>query len=248
MMDSHGTSARIVPVPNAVDMDQFRPGDRAAAKRQLGASPHRPLLLMLANLAPHKGQETAIRAAAQLARHGRAVDLWLAGVERGGGQVYQTKLENMATQLDVADRMRFLGFRSDGPALLRAADFLLLPSTHEGLPLSILEAQASKVPVLAAPTAGVPDVVEDGKTGFLIDAADAAGYADRIADLLDSPELYGTVTDAAYRHVGTEHTWDAYTRRIWTLYEETLKGAEQSRLPASNRRAADQLEAVNLSS
>ena len=76
--------------------------------------------------------------------------------------------------------VRLLGQRDDANVLLRAADFFLLPSTNEGLPLSILEAQATKVPVLAAPTAGIPEIVRDAETGFLIPATDAPGYAHRI--------------------------------------------------------------------
>jgi len=64
-------------------------------------------------------------------------------------------LQALCSELGVADQIRFLGHREDIPDLLRAADILLLPSTNEGLPLSVLEAQATKVPVLAAPTAGI---------------------------------------------------------------------------------------------
>ena len=153
-----------------------------------------PLVLMVANLAPHKGQETAIRAMAILKKAGINVACWLAGVERRGEGDYTTRLQELCNELGVADRIRFLGHREDVPDLLRAADIFLLPSTSEGLPLSVLEAQATKVPVLAAPTAGIPEVITDGETGFLIPAEDAVGYAQRIESLLNCPGIHHRVT------------------------------------------------------
>lgn len=214
---------RIVAVPNAVDTDRFQPCDNEGAKRAIGA-PRMPLVLMLANLAPHKGQETAVRAVALLKERGVDVACWLAGVERGGAGSFTARLRSLIEELAVTDRVRLLGQRSDTPDLLRAADYFLLPSTHEGLPLSVLEAQASKVPVLAAPTAGIPEVVHDGETGFLIAAGNAAGYADRLQTLLARPELGRRVAEAAHAQVVARHSWPVYCRRIQELYQEVLSG------------------------
>jgi glycosyltransferase involved in cell wall biosynthesis len=221
-LGEHGEGLRVEAVPNAVDTERFTSGDRCAARQKVGAPADLPLALMVANLAPHKGQETAIRAVAELKGRGQAVECWLAGIERHGGQAYQQHLRSLAGELGVADRVRFLGFRCDGPDLMKAADFLLLPSTREGLPLSILEAQASKVPVLASPTAGVPEVVSDGETGFLIPAKDAMGYADCMQRLLARPDLRRHVTEQAHARVRREHTWPVYCERITELYRELM--------------------------
>lgn len=214
---------RIVAVSNAVDTQRFAPGPKGPAKERVGAPAGCPLALMLANLSPHKGQETAIRAAAGLKARGIEVHFWLAGVERGGAGSYTARLRSLIDELGVGDRVRLLGHRADTPDLLRAADFFLLPSTCEGLPISLLEAQASKVPVLAAPTAGVPEVVQDGVTGFLVPAADAAGYADRIARLLAGEEIARRAADAAFAQVRRESSWDTYCHRVLGLYQEVLR-------------------------
>lgn len=218
-----GDRVPVVAVPNAVDTGRFAPGNRRQAKQELGAPRDRPLLLMLANLAPHKGQETAIRTVAILRRRGMEVECWLAGVERDGSGRYWHHLQELADKQGIAGQVRLLGPRTDTPLLLRAADFLLLPSTHEGLPLTVLEAQASGVPVLAAPTHGIPEVVQDGETGFLIPATDAAGYADRIETLWSNPELSRRVADSALAHVGREHSSATYCRRVAQLYEEVAR-------------------------
>jgi glycosyltransferase involved in cell wall biosynthesis len=215
---------RIAAVPNAVDTVKFAPGDKAEAKRKVRAPAGVPLALMLANLAPHKGQETAIRAAAALKARGVETHFWLAGTERGGAGSYTAHLHALAREAGVADRVRLLGQRGDAPDLLRAADFFLLPSTCEGLPLSVLEAQATRVPVLAAPTAGGPEVVCDGTTGFLIPADDAEGYARRVEQLLANPALSDRVAGAAFLHTTREYSWSAYCRRVVELYDEVLEG------------------------
>jgi glycosyltransferase involved in cell wall biosynthesis len=223
-LGERGRAARIEAIPNAVDIERFAPGDRPSAKRQVGAPADRPLVLMLANLAPHKGQETAIRAVAELKARGRDVECWLAGGERGGGGDYQKRLQSLAAELGVTDRVRLLGFRPDGPELLRAADFLLLPSTREGLPFAILEAQASRVAVLAAPTAGVPEAIRDGETGFLIPAEDALAYSRRLDALLGHPGELARVTENAFRTVRSEYNWATFYRRIQELYRDVLEG------------------------
>jgi glycosyltransferase involved in cell wall biosynthesis len=231
-LGERGALARIEAVPNAVDTERFRPGDRPAAKRLVGAPADRPLVLMLANLAPHKGQETTLRAVAELKARGRAVACWIAGVERGGGGAYLRHLQALAAKLGITDCVRFLGFRQDGPDLLRAADFLLLPSTHEGLPFVVLEAQASKTAVLAAPTAGVPEAIADGLTGFLIPADAPAAYARRMEGLLDNPGWYHQVTDRALAAVRRTYSWTAFYDRVQDLYGEVL----------DNRRSTSPLE------
>jgi L-malate glycosyltransferase len=212
----------IEPVPNAVDTGRFFPGDQAEAKARVGTPAGRPLLLMLANLAPHKGQETAIRAVAELKRRGVAVDCWLAGEERGGGDYYTGQLRELIRELGVTDRVELLGYRDDAAALLRAADYFLLPSTNEGLPLTVLEAQATKVPVLASATAGIPEVIEDGETGFLIEPTNAVAYADRIEALLRDAGQRERITERAFARTTREHNWEAYCGRIGDLYQELL--------------------------
>ncbi len=218
---------RIIAVPNAVDTEKFFPGDKDEAKRRTGAATDVPLILMLANLAPLKGQETAIRAVAELKKRGVHTNCWLAGVERGGG-TYTAQLSSLISELDVEDRIRLLGYRSDAPDLLRAADFFLLPSTHEGLPLSILEAQASKLPVLTAPTGGIPELVSNGETGFLIHAGDYVGYSNSIQTLLSNRGLYEHVAENAYEQVKREYEWNTYCERIWEIYCELLANREET--------------------
>lgn len=219
-----GARTRVRVIRNAIDVRQFEGGQsgaepRAAIRRVLGAPEDRPLLMVIANLAPHKGQETAIRAIAKLRDAGQDAHLWLVGAERTPGEGFLQSLKRLVDELRVADRVTFTGFRNDIPQLLRAADMVLLPSTSEGLPLTILEAQATGAIVLAAPTAGIPEVVEHGRTGFLIAADDAQGYAAQIGELMRRPELAEAISTAARRHVCDHHDLSSYGDQVLAEYQ-----------------------------
>jgi glycosyltransferase involved in cell wall biosynthesis len=97
----------VVVAVNAVDLKRFTPGDRPMAKSALGLAADRPFYVMAANLAPHKGQETAIRAIALLKARGHSPLLWLVGEERESGGVYTAHLRELVAQLEVGDLVQF---------------------------------------------------------------------------------------------------------------------------------------------
>jgi glycosyltransferase involved in cell wall biosynthesis len=206
-------------IQNAIDVERFQPVEKSVAKRLLGFDPATPLAVMVANLAKHKGQETALQALAIMKERGASVRLALIGEERGGATQFTSHLRKMRDELGVGSHVDFLGFRTDVPQLLGAADFLLLPSTSEALPLTILEAQAAKTVVLAAPTADIPDVVHDGSTGFLIPADDPEGYADRMAALVANPSLGAAIVDRAHTEVVRRFALQAYCQAVLDEYE-----------------------------
>ena len=173
---------------------------------------------MLANLAPHKGQETAIRSTAWLAERAVSVECWLAGTQRDGTD-YENRLKELSVELGLESCVRFLGQRSDPETLLQASDFVLLPSSQEGLPFTIVEAQASKRVVLAAPTAGIPEVIEHEKTGFLLATDDVSGYGSAIEKLIANPAQYKHIAEQANQQIQDRYTWDVYVKRMMELYD-----------------------------
>ena len=222
--DITGGSTRIEAVCNSVDTNRFRDCDRDAARQRLGMPTEKPVLLMLANLAPHKGQETAIRCTAWLAEQGVAVECWLAGTQRDGTD-YENHLRTLTSELGLESCVRFLGQRSDPEVLLQACDFVLLPSSQEGLPFTIVEAQASRRIVLAAPTAGVPEVIEHEETGFLLATDDVSGYGTTIKKLLANQTQYKHIVDQAFQQIQDCYTWDAYVSRMTELYDSLCEHA-----------------------
>jgi glycosyltransferase involved in cell wall biosynthesis len=211
-------------IRNSVDLARFSQRGKSLARRELGVEESVPLALIVANLAPHKGQITCIRAIAELKRRGCIVRLWVVGECRDGGGKFEAELRALCEELGVEELVKFAGFRADTEILFRAADFALLPSTSEGLPLSILEAQASGAVVLAAPTAGIPEVIVENETGFLVPADDPVGYADRIQRMTGEHSQLLRIRESARRYVEREHDLDEFCKRVVLEYQKVLGG------------------------
>jgi phosphatidylinositol alpha-1,6-mannosyltransferase len=197
-------------VPLGADHVFFRPGvDVALARERYGLGEGR-WLLSVARLARHKGIDTALRALSQL-RDGYP-DLRYAVV--GSGEELSS-LEEEARQLGVADRVRFLTDVPDRdlPAIYNCAEVYLgvsrlMEQRVEGFGISIAEASACGVPVVAGRSGGIPEVVRDGETGLLVDAERAEGVSDALRLLLDDPALRARLGGAGRHAVETYYNWD----------------------------------------
>jgi glycosyltransferase involved in cell wall biosynthesis len=207
-------------LPNAVDLTRFSPGSRRAARQKIGLPQEGAVISMVANLAPHKGQLTALHALATLHHTGVKARLMLIGECRDTASDFPLILRDLIQKLGVQPYVSVLGARDDVPDLLRASDFLLLPSTNEGLPLSILEAQACGAIVLAAPTAGIPEIVQDAVTGYLIAANDADAYAKRISSLLQDSHLSESIRTRAMESVTKGFGIESYKSRLLAAYAD----------------------------
>lgn len=207
---------RITALPNAVNTEIFSPNVAA-----MPPDPAKPRVLMMANLAPHKGQVTAIRAIAELKNKHCQPRLLLAGVERES-KGFESELRQLVAQLNIQENVEFLGFRRDTASLLQNVDFLLLPSLREGLPICILEAQASGVLVIAAPTAGIPEIIDHMETGMLLSASDFMKYAHAISQLSHAADEYMRITRNAFVQIQSKYTWTGYVQRVRELYSGLL--------------------------
>jgi phosphatidylinositol alpha-1,6-mannosyltransferase len=197
-------------VPLGADHVFFRPGvDTHGVRDRYGLDGGR-WLLSVARLSRHKGVDTALKALATLA--GRYSDLRYAVV--GSGEELDA-LEEEARQLGVGDRVRFLTEVPDGdlPALYNVAEVYLgvsrlMEQRVEGFGISIAEASACGVPVVAGRSGGIPEAVRDGETGFLVDAERPDAVAEAVGRLLDDRELSSRLGAAGRRAVETYYNWD----------------------------------------
>lgn len=167
---------RVRVVPNGIDASRWvsaRPVSRAS----LGVPEGVPLLAVLGLLHVAKGQDVALRSLARPELAGS--HLLLAGMGEA-----RAELEELARSLGVADRAHFLGWRDDAPELVAASDLVLLPSRWEGMPYIVLESMAAARPVVAARVDGAVELVEDGRTGALVEIEDDAGLARAAARVL----------------------------------------------------------------
>ena len=155
--------------------------DAAPAARSALATPSDvTLALALGRLHVNKGFDVLLVALARTQR----LHLWLAGE----GELRAT-LERQAAALGIAERVRFLGWRDDIPALLGAADFLVCPSRHEPLGNVVIEAWAAGLPVIAAASEGPRALIADGENGLLVRVDDADALARAMLRLADDQDL-----------------------------------------------------------
>ncbi len=207
------TPAKLRVVPNGIDLTRFdrpRPGVNQAPWKAMAG---RPVVLTVARLDRQKGHVHLLEAAALVpeATFVLAGD----GPERGA-------LESRAGELGLADRVFFLGYRTDVPALLSSCDLFVLPSLFEGLPLAVLEAMAAGKPVIASAIGGVDEVVTHGDTGLLVPPANPPALAGAIRAVLASPLLASRLASAARARVEREFSVEAMVRNVTRIYDEVL--------------------------
>ena len=200
--------AKIRVIHNGVDLDEFHPG--AEDRRALGLPPDVPLGLFAGDLRLlRKNLDTALRALPRLPH------LHLAVAGRVEGSPYPA----IAAGLGVQDRVHFLGFRSDMPALMRACDFLAFPSRYEACSLALLEALASGLPALTAASAGGAEIVSAACGHVLDDPEDVEGFAAVAQAWIAQPEQLRQMGLAA-RQVASEHSWNRMADAYLSLYTE----------------------------
>jgi glycosyltransferase involved in cell wall biosynthesis len=170
-------------------------------------------------MTPQKGHAVLLEALTRLSPPASPPRLALVG----DGDL-RPALEARARELGIADRVLFLGVRSDVPDLMRAADLLALPSLHEGFGLVLAEAMACALPVVGSDTGPVPEIVENGRSGILFPPGDAAALAAALARLIDSPGLRAALGAQGRERAVAEFSFATMIGRLESLYERIAAG------------------------
>ncbi len=173
---------RVRAVPNGVeDTVPYPPAERAELRASWGAGPQTAVLGIVGRLTRRKGHRDLLEALAPLAAD-PALPPWILVVVGEGEEAEALRAQGEA--LERMGRLRWLGPREDAPRLMRAFDLLTLPSTMETMPLTLLEAMAAGLPVVASAIYGIPEVVVPGETGWLVPPRDVPALRARLRDLL----------------------------------------------------------------
>ena len=164
---------KIRALPNGIDTQAFRPeaSVRVAERRALGLQ-DKFVWLAVGRLDEAKDYPTMLQAFSKVVKGFPKALLLIAGAGPLEGNV-----KHLAVKLGLEKRVRFLGLRRDTSVLMNAADAFILSSAWEGMPLALLEASATGLPVVATAVGGVPEIVIDEKSGFLTPPEDPAALA-----------------------------------------------------------------------
>jgi glycosyltransferase involved in cell wall biosynthesis len=177
--------------------------------------------LVIARLVPAKGVDLAIKGVADLKNRG--LDLSLVIVGDGPLRV---ELEKLARQLDVESCVRFMG-SLHGPAVssaLRRSRCLIVPSRAEGFGIVCLEAMIAGRPVVASSTGGIPEIVADGETGWLVAPGDVRALADAVATVLQSPSVADEMGLRGRSRALTLFSWERMVEKYLASYFCALGG------------------------
>jgi glycosyltransferase involved in cell wall biosynthesis len=198
-----------------------RPPDPSRDVRaELGIGPEQPIVGTVATIRPQKALGVLVRAAAQLRDEVPGVRVLIAGGSDDADE--ERRLRGLVAELGLEETVSLLGARPDVPELLAAFDVAALSSDFEGSPLSLLEYMQAGKPVVATRVGGVPDIVEDGVTGLLVEPRDPAALAAAIGGLLGDPRRAAEIGEAGRSRQLRDFTLEAMAARVGDLYEELV--------------------------
>lgn len=211
--------SKIEVVPLGLDLEPFRQTPRDGRFREsLGLSPDTCVVAVVGRLVPVKNHRLLLRTVRLIRDSGHRNIVFLVV---GGGEL-QKSLERETAELGISEQVRFLGWRRDLPAIYSGTDVVVLTSNNEGTPVSLIEAMAAGLPVVATNVGGVSDVVVDRRTGILVPAGSAETLAAALIPLASNREKRRSQGEAGRARALERFTKEKLVTRMSTLYEHLL--------------------------
>lgn len=192
----HFPAEKLAIIPNGLMLPEDRAADRAGARSALGIDGETFAVMVVGRMEYQKNHVLALRALAAINESVRNKVLMFFA---GSGQEEEL-LRGLARALNVAERVRFLGYRKDVPALLAGCDLLLMTSWFEGMPLALLEAMIAGVPIVSTPWIGAHNMLADGRFGFLTPDYEASKVSAELLRAMNHPLVRREIAERARRH------------------------------------------------
>ena len=216
-------------IPNGIGLERFRrldPAGASALRAALGLDRRSPVIGCVGRLTTEKGHEDLITAMVAVSQQFPEALLLLVG---DGPR--RAELEAQVERLGLRGHVRFLGVRSDVPEILAQLDLFALASRYESFGLAILEAMAAARPVVASRVGGIPLLVRDGETGFLVPPNSPSEMAAALCDLASKPDRARRFGLAGEERLRRTFSLETMVESVARLYEEilTAKGAAKGR-------------------
>lgn len=208
----------ITTLPTGVDLERFKPEGTKADFSKFVPSQQTPLIGMITVIRAAKGIQVLAEAVHLLkAQYGIHVHCIIAG--EGPALDF---VKSVVTQFSVGNQFTFLGHREDVPEIMRALDIIAIPSFHEAIPQSGLQALALGVPVVASDVGGIPSIIKHGETGRLVPPHDAAALAAAIRETLEEKLQTQAMCRAGQEFIVNHHSLDTMLDRLDAIYRQHL--------------------------
>ncbi|MDN5941963.1 MAG: glycosyltransferase family 4 protein [Nitrospira sp.] len=215
---AQGEVSRVACIRNGIDLEgKSVQTDRWRTRKELSVDGETCLIGTVGRLTPVKGIPYLLQAARVLLRRGANVKVLIVGE----GSIRQDLL-TQTHDLGISDNVVFLGHREDTDVLLQAMDIFVLPSLSEGIPMALLEAMAASLPIVASRVGGIPEIIEDGVDGYLVEPMDVDNLAERCRRLIKSPEVARKMGEQGRKRVEREFSATAMADRVASTYKELL--------------------------
>ncbi len=222
-----GHPSQYTKIYSGIELDKFKCSRPSAElRRSLGVCQDDLVIGLVAKLWSGKGHAATIDAVKQLVDVHQNIKLVIVGEG-----YLREDLEQQTRESGLERHVIFTGFRSDIPDLNAMFDIAVLPSDFEGMGRVLLEAMVMGTPVVASNVGGIPDIVDDGKTGILVPPGNVNSLADAIATLLRDPSLRERMGRAGYDKITQQFSSETMVEQIRQVYEETAK----QKLPRDER-------------
>jgi len=208
---------KISVILNSVDVTRYGKNiNRDALRSELGFGETEHLMTMVATFKRQKGHKFLVEAAATIIQDFPRLHILFVG---DGELLEEVRIQVL--ELNLNENVHFLGMRNDIPEILIASDSFILPSLWEGLPMALIEAMASGLPVIATDVSGTRQVVESGKTGIMVEPGNVPGLAHSIKELLNEPEQAQIMGKEAREKMETMFSAKKQAEEYLTLFEKT---------------------------
>jgi glycosyltransferase involved in cell wall biosynthesis len=206
-------SSKVTIIHNALPLATYAK-DYAHRERRTTNTAGNVVMLNVGRLSPEKGQALLLRAFSAIASDHPGVQLWLAGT----GPL-EPHLRTLADSLGLRERVRFLGYVADMPALYSEVDVVVQSSLTEGMPNVILEAAYLRVPVIATAVGGTAEIVDHEVSGCLIPAGSMMELVAAMRAFLSNPERFAAMARKGRERVEAQFSFVARTEKLTELYE-----------------------------
>lgn len=210
---------RISLIPSGIDIRMYPPVDaliKYQMRRKYGLG-EEPVVGIIARLSEVKGQDILIKAMKTV--HEQIADAKL--IIAGEGKT-ESLLRKMVKEFQLERNVLFYPLTHKSVKILPLLDIFVMPSRQEGLGISIMEAQAVGVPVIASRVGGIPSLIEEGRTGFLVEPEDPIALGQTILMVLRDPDRLARVASAGREFIRTNHSADLMVEKALTLYKTII--------------------------
>jgi glycogen(starch) synthase len=214
--------AKIRVIHNGVDINKFKPtSEKRKVKKELGFNPDDIAILSVGRLYARKGLFTLLESIPIVARRHRNAKFIISGK---GQSNEMKKLVRHATELGVKDNIIFTGYFPDAklPKLYQAADIFAFSTFYENLPFAVLEALSSGLPTVTTNVGGIPEMIENGKNGFLVNPSNTQEIANKVLFYIEHPAVASEMSLLARKTIVERFDWRFIVEKVLRVYNEAL--------------------------